>query len=130
MSHWLKVQTEIRDLNVLEEALHNLNPDIKLVQNVKARGYSGKTFEWVIRLPGLYDVGLTRPLGFASSEVWEPEADMWMGHVERVLGRNCEKLVQEYATVMLERQARRKGYMTRREKQDDGTMKLYVQEVC
>ena len=129
MSHWLKVQTEIRDLNVLEEALHNLNPDIKLVPNAKARGYSGKTFEWVIRLPGLYDVGLTRPLGFASSNVWELEADMWMGHVERVLGKNCEKLVQEYATVMLERQARRKGYMTRREQQDDGTVKLYVQEV-
>jgi len=122
MSHFTTIKTQIKDIQALRSACDELG--LSLVQNGKARGYStNKTKgDYVIRLKGPYDIALTQqPDGSFGIT-----ADLWEGHVEEEVGKNYGKLMQLYAVHKAMREARKKGHLTRRSQQQDGSIKLVV----
>lgn len=126
MSHWVKVTTEIKDLDALRTALQAIDKNYKLVEDAVARGHENKECDWVIKLNGHYDVGLKRGVGFDAP--WELQLDSWGGHVQRELGENCSKLLQQYSLAVIKRQARRGGMTVSEKRLEDGTIELEVHE--
>ena len=122
MSHFTTIKTQIKDIQALRSACDELG--LSLVQNGKARGYStNKTKgDYVIRLKGPYDIALNQqPDGSFGIT-----ADLWEGHVEEEVGKNYGKLMQLYAVHKAMREARKKGHLTRRSQQQDGSIKLVI----
>jgi len=129
MSHWVNVTVEINDLDALREAvgvLASRTSGIRLEENVLCRSYNEKQFELVLKLPGKYDVGLKRKLGFDNA--WEIEYDDWQNHVSRVLGDGCVDLLTEYGVAKVMKQARAKGLTARRVKGKDGRPEVRVKQ--
>jgi hypothetical protein len=122
MSHFTTIKTQIKDIQALRSACDELG--LSLVQNGKARGYStNKTKgDYVIRLKGPYDIALNQqPDGSFGIT-----ADLWEGYVEKEVGKNYGKLMQLYAVHKAMREARKKGHLTRRSQQNDGSIKLVI----
>jgi hypothetical protein len=122
MSHFTTIKTQIKDIQALRSACDELG--LSLVQNGKARGYStNKTKgDYVIRLKGPYDIALNQqPDGSFGIT-----ADLWEGYVEKGVGKNYGKLMQLYAVHKAMREARKKGHLTRRSQQNDGSIKLVI----
>jgi len=122
MSHFTTIKTQIKDIQALRSACDELG--LSLVQNGKARGYStNKTKgDYVIRLKGPYDIALNQqPDGSFGIT-----ADLWEGYVETEVGKNYGKLMQLYAVHKAMREARKKGHLTRRSQQNDGSIKLVI----
>ena len=122
MSHFTKINVEIRDVEALKSACRELGLTVE--QNAQARGYYRNTIkgDHVIRLNGPYDVALQRrPEGG-----YEMQADLWQGHVERELGRDFGRLRQLYGTHKAMREARRKGMTVRRRNLPNGNIRLNI----
>ena len=60
MSHFTTIQTQLRDLDALRQALGELG--VTLHEKAHARGYAGNTLkgDYVIRLKGPYDIALNQ----------------------------------------------------------------------
>lgn len=123
MSHWVKVQTTIQDLSALREAAKAMG--FKTEENATARGYTNSQFDMVIRLPGAYDIGVSRAMGFNNK--FELHADFWQGHVERSVGKGAGLLLQQYGIAVAKREARRRGKRLTQRKQSDGSVQLIIQ---
>lgn len=125
MSHWTRVATEIRDIDALREACEAL--DLQLVKGGEGRGHYNRVFDWVIRLPGSHDVGLSK---VGMSQAFTLHFDDWQGAVARTLGKNCGMLLQSYAEVMIRKAAgslRKRGRIDRRVR-EDGAVVLTVHQ--
>ncbi|MDR7545489.1 MAG: DUF1257 domain-containing protein [Armatimonadota bacterium] len=123
MSHLATVSTQIRDLDALAAALERLG--CRLDGPGAIQGYfrdMGRA-DHIIRLPNSpYTVGLVRqPDG-----TYTLQADLWAGHVERVLGQHYGRLLQEYAVEVVTRAARRRGQQVRQERLPDGRVRLRI----
>ncbi len=122
MSHFVSVQTQIRDIAALRSACSELG--IALSENAEARGYGGNTRhgDFVIRLRGPYDIALNRQqdgtLGLTT--------DWWSGHVEKEVGPKYGRLLQLYGVHKARIEARKKGYTARRQTLKDGSIKLTI----
>lgn len=122
MSHFTSIKTQIKDIDALRSACDELG--LVVEQNAKARGYStNKTKgDYVIKLKGPYDVALNKqPDGSFGIT-----ADLWEGYVEKEVGKNYGRLLQLYAVHKAMREARKKGHLTRRSPQRDGSIKLVI----
>lgn len=123
MSHWTQVKTNIRDLDVLEEAARLLGCEV--ARNAIARGYSENTMQalMVIILPeSPYDVAANREEDGNISLT----TDWYMGHVEKVLGAEYGLLKQRYAVAMTKRQAKTLMANVVEEALEDGSIRLRV----
>ncbi len=120
MSHFVTIETQIRDLAALREACGELG--LPVLDNAEARGYGGTTQhgEHVIRLKGPYDIALQRQ----ADGTFRLSCDWWDGHVEREVGPKCGRLLQLYAVHKTIREARRKGLTVRRQPLSNGAIKL------
>ena len=104
MSHFTRVQAEIRDLKALEKALSKMN--LQLSHNTQCRYYYGSEMrENVVRLPGPYDMALV-PNSTGSYQI---EADFYDGHVARAIGENGSALMAQYAIEKLRIEAQKLG---------------------
>jgi len=121
MSHWTKIETQIRDAAALRDACHELG--LELLENAEARGYGTNRIkaDLVIRLKGPYDVALQR-----SESGYGLTTDWWGGHVEKEVGQNYGRLLQLYGVHKARLEARRKGYTVRRQTLGDGAIKLTI----
>lgn len=122
MSHFATIQTEIRDIQSLRAACHELG--VLLIDNADARGYGDnrRHGDHVIRLKGPYDVAVNRE----DTGKYGLTTDWWGGHVEREVGTNYGRLLQLYGVHKTVLEARRHGFSVHRQQQKDGTIKLSI----
>lgn len=120
MSHFTKIDVEIRDIKALESACDELG--VSLEKNAEARGWNKnrRNGDYVIRLNGPYDIALNhQPEGH-----YKLETDLWNGHVEKELGKNLGRLRQSYAVHKTTGEALKKGLHVRRRTLANGTVRL------
>ena len=122
MSHFTEIQSQIRDLEALNDACRELG--LELAYDTEARGYAGqsRTGDAVIKLQGPYDIALNQqPDG-----TYALTTDWWNGYVEKEVGVSYSKLFQLYGVHKAQREARRKGFVTNRKTLPNGAIKLTI----
>ena len=122
MSHFVTIQTQIRDLDALRDACAELG--VELLANAQARGFNGALIQadHVIRLKGPYDVAVQA----SPEQNLELSTDWWNGHVAAEVGPHYGRLLQLYAVHKTTREARRKRLSVRRRQEQDGSIKLIL----
>lgn len=123
MSHWVSIQTLVKDINALHDACQELG--LTLISQGQARGYAGRTVpaEYVVQLKGPYDIAVTSH----ENGMFTLTTDWWEGHVEKEVGKNYGKLLQLYGVHKTIREAKRKGYtVSRKTVAHDGSIKLVL----
>lgn len=125
MSHFANIETQIRDITALKAACAEMG--LSVLENAKARGFGDKTRrgEFVIKLKGPYDIAVNK----VENGTYAFTTDWWRGHVEEEVGPKFGKLLQMYGVYKAQIEARRKGFMTRRQVLKDGAIKLIIQGV-
>lgn len=122
MSHWTSVQTNIRDINVLEEAARSLGCEV--VHNAEARGYYQSLRALMVIIPpeSPYDIAAnTEESGNISLTT-----DWYLGYVEKVVGPEFGLLKQRYAVIMTRRQAYALKAAVTEETLQDGSVRLRI----
>ena len=125
MSHLTTIQTQIRDLDALQDACVELG--IKLLPNTTCRGYAGVTRHatHVIKLKGPYDIAVDpspeKNGGYGLT------ADWGGGHVAREVGTGYGRLLQSYGVHKTLREARSRGLRTTRRVEADGSILLTLE---
>lgn len=120
MSHFTTIQTQIKDIDALQDACVEL--DLELIRDAEARGYSTakRLGDYVIRLKGPYDIALNQlPDG-----TYDLTTDWWKGHVSKEVGPNYGRLLQLYGVHKTIREARSRRLRVTRKAQTNGTIKL------
>lgn len=104
MSHFTKLTAEIKDLEVLTSAVQKMG--FSIAQNADCRYFYGKEKrDFVIKLPGRYDVAVNRE----NSNKYSLEADFFAGEVSKYLGSNCNILMQQYSAEKVKIEAFQRG---------------------
>ncbi|HIE53158.1 MAG TPA: DUF1257 domain-containing protein [Armatimonadetes bacterium] len=122
MSHFTKIETQIRNLTMLRRALDDLGYEYE-VGEVKVRGFGGQTTlaDLVIRQPNGYDIGFR----WANGQ-YEMVADLWGLRVDRE--KFLHALTQRYAYHTIRAEAEAQGFAVVEEGiQPDGSIKLRVE---
>lgn len=122
MSHFTTIATQIKDIDALREACHELG--VELIENAVARGYgsNNQKGEYVIKLKGPYDIAVNRQ----QDGTFGLTTDWWDDHVEKEVGANYGRLLQLYGVHKARIEAQRKGYTVRRQTLADGAIKLTI----
>ncbi|MEO5715795.1 MAG: DUF1257 domain-containing protein [Luteolibacter sp.] len=125
MSHFVTIQTRIRDLDALSDACVELG--ISLAANDDCRGYAGITRKapHVIKLRGPYDIAVD-PSDSGDGN-YGLTTDWWDGHVAREVGEGYGRLIQCYGVHKTTREARLRGLRTTRKVEADGTILLTLE---
>lgn len=120
MSHFVQINTQIKDIDALRSACAELGLSVET--NAEARGYVNNRLhgDFVIRLKGPYDVAVRRE----AAGHYALHADLWKGHVEAELGKGFGKLKQLYGVHKATAEARRNGLNVRRRQLPNGTVRL------
>ena len=126
MSHFTKIQTQVKDVEALRAACAELN--LEMAEKTEARGFGSNCYpgDYVIRLQGPYDIALSRqPDGnFVLTTDW------WGGHVEKEVGKNFGRLLQLYGVHKATRDAHKRGLSVQRKLLKDGVIKLSLHGGC
>ncbi|MEX2579787.1 MAG: DUF1257 domain-containing protein [Verrucomicrobiales bacterium] len=135
MSHFVTIQTQIRDVSALEDACAELG--VELLRDAEARGYANQTRhgELVVRLKGPYDIAANRESKTCESDndgdngtenpaPYTLTTDWWDGHVEKEVGPRYGRLLQLYGVHKTLREARRKRLRVTRRQETDGSIRL------
>lgn len=123
MSHFVTIQTKIRDVEALRDACTELG--VSLLQNTKARGFIKQQChgDYVVRLRGPYDIAANR---VATTDAYELSTDWWDGHVEKEVGKDYHRLLQLYAVHKTLREAGRSRLKVTRRNEQDGNIKIIL----
>jgi hypothetical protein len=125
MSHFTTIQTQIRDLDALNEACVEMG--LNLVQNANCRGYAGITRQApnVIKLKGPYDIAVDpHP---ENDGTYGLTTDWWDGHAAKEVGIGYGRLLQSYGIHKTIREARSRGLRTTRRQEADGSILLTLE---
>lgn len=129
MSHFTRVQTQIRDLVLLEEALHQLSYEFDTGDGLIIHGYQNDTenAQIVIRTGGSYDIGLQ----LQDDHSYTISADWW--GIKRTSGIRKEEFINNlnkvYAHLAIKRQVIEQGLIIEEEKiLDNGEIELVLSE--
>ena len=125
MSHFVSIDTQIKDLDALRDACGELG--LELISNAQARGIGTEQHgERVIRLKGPCDIAVQRQ----SHGSYTLTTDWWGGYVEKEVGSQYGRLLQLYAVHKATREARRKGLSVQRNALRNGAIKLTLTGVA
>lgn len=121
MSHWSTAPTNITNIDALRDACNMLG--LKLEEKTYARGYASNKLkaDYVIKLDGPYDVALIQ-----EGETYSIKTDWWGGHVEKIIGKEGNKLKQAYTASASVQVARAKGYPVEMQRIENGDIKLVL----
>lgn len=128
MSHFVTIQTQVRDVAALEDACAELG--VELLHDAEARGYANQSRhgDLVIRLNGHYDIAANRESEGVETETasapYTLTTDWWGGHVEKEVGPNYGRLLQLYGVHKTMREASRKRLRVTRRQETDGSIRL------
>jgi hypothetical protein len=120
MSHFTTIAIEIKNGDLLEQALQDLGYPVK--QNTLVRGYLGDTTtaEYVIPMPNAYDIGF-RKLG----DRYELIADMWGVAID--IKEFLAAIAQQYGANTVLQSANRQGFVIeQQETLEDGTVRIVI----
>lgn len=133
MSHLTHVRTQIKDPEALADACQAMG--LVLERGGHARFFEGLSgpCDYLIRLPGRYDLGFQRQPDGTFALVGDEELIGGQYGTDgygrgdpgrRLLGEACRRLKQEYAAAVLKRQAQRRGLEFRRQNLPNGEIKI------
>lgn len=125
MSHFVTVQSQIRDLEALNDACVEMG--FKFLPNAKCRGYAGITRQaaHVIQLKGPYDIAVDpSPENDGSYGL---TTDWWDGHAAKEVGIGYGRLLQSYGVHKTLREARSRGLRVQRRQEADGCILLTLE---
>ncbi len=120
MSHFTTIKIKIKNGEVLQEVLQEL--DYQVEYNTTVRGYRGNTTqaEYVIRQQNGYDLGFRR-----SGEIYEIVADFWGAKINQKEFVNS--ISQKYAHKTLINSVEKQGFDIEEEEiLEDGTVRVIV----
>ncbi len=118
MSHFTKITAQIKDLEALTVAAQKMG--FRVAANANCRYYYGtERKDFVIKLPGAYDIAATK-----SKDFYELEADFYQNHVSRYVGRNGNLLVQKYAVEKARIEAFKRGLSVTEKNEDNGCIEM------
>ena len=125
MSHFTTIQTQIRDLDALNDACVEMG--FKFLPNAKCRGYAGITrlAPHVIQLKGPYDIAVDPSPEKDGS--YGLTTDWWDGHVAKEVGIGYGRLLQSYGVHKTMREARSRGLRSTRRLEADGSILLTLE---
>ena len=125
MSHFTTIQTQIRDLDALQDACVELG--FKFLANAKCRGYAGVTrlAPHVIQLKGSYDIAVEPSPEKDGS--YGLTTDWWDGHVAKEVGIGYGRILQSYGVHKTMREARTRGLRSTRRVEADGSILLTLE---
>ena len=125
MSHFTTIQTQIRDLEALNDACAEM--DLKLVANANCRGYAGITRKapHVIQLKGPYDIAVDPSP--EKDGTYGLTTDWWDGHAVKEVGIGYGRLLQSYGIHKTMREARTRGLRVFRKQEQDGSVLLTLE---
>lgn len=125
MSHFTTIQTQIRDLDALSDACHEM--DLGFIASAPCRGYAGLTRQapHVIRLKGPYDIAVEPAK--ENDGTYGLTTDWWDGHVANEVGENYGRLIQNYGIHKTMREARLRGLRVNRRQEQDGSVLLTLE---
>jgi hypothetical protein len=125
MSHFTTIQTQIRDLEALNDAAVEMG--FQLLSNAKCRGYAGVTrlAPHVIQLKGPYDIAVEPDKENQGS--YGLTTDWWDGHVAKEVGIGYGRLLQSYGVHKTMREARTRGLRVSRRQEQDGSVLLTLE---
>jgi hypothetical protein len=125
MSHFTTIQTQIRDLDALADASHEMG--FQFLPNAPCRGYAGisRQAPHVIRLSGPYDIAVEPSQ--EKDGTYGLTTDWWDGHVENEVGKNYGRLLQNYGIHKTSREARLRGLRVSRRQEQDGSILLTLE---
>jgi hypothetical protein len=119
MSHYstIKVSLTISDLDFIKEACKELNLTFRIGGKVRFfYGHDQQTADYVISVPGSnYDVGLKRNLKGELELIY----DKFDGSIERILGKDCHKLIQSTVYHKICKSAKLNGKVVTKKKVGD-----------
>ena len=121
MSHFTTIKTQIKDIEALRSACHELK--LAVLEKAEARGFAQQKQrgDYVIRLNGPYDIAVNK-----EGEGYGLTTDWWDGHVKKEVGANFGKLLQLYGVNKASMEARKKGLSVMRRAKSDGSIKLIL----
>ncbi len=125
MSHFTTIQTQIRDLDALNDACVEMG--FKFLPNANCRGYAGITRKapHVIQLKGPYDIAVDpHP---ENDGTFGLTTDWWDGHAAKEVGIGYGRLLQSYGIHKTIREARSRGLRTHRRQEADGSILLTLE---
>ena len=122
MSHFTTITPEITDERALRAACAELGLPVEA--NTTARGYNSMTRkgELVIRLPGPYDIAVTKQ----ADGKFGMTCDWYAGHVAAAVGANFQRLVQLSGVHKATMEAKKRGLQVRRILKADGGIRLAI----
>jgi hypothetical protein len=122
MSHFVTVETQLKDIAALKAACRELGLNVQ--ENAEARGYAANRQhgDFVVTLKGPYDIAVNRK----QDGTFGLTADQWQGHVAKEVGTNFTKLMKLYSVHKVLIEAKRKCHTVRRQDLKDGSVKLTV----
>lgn len=125
MSHFTTIQTQVRDLDALQDACAEMNLELK--PRADCRGYGGlvRKAPHVIKLKGPYDIAVEP--SEAKDGSYGLTTDWWDGHVAREVGPGYGRLLQNYGVAKTQREARSRGLRTTRKVEADGSILLTLE---
>ncbi len=125
MSHFTTIQTQIRDLDALNDACVDLG--LKLIPETTCRGYAGvvRQAAHVIQLKGPYDIAVEPTKD--NDGTYGLTTDWWDGHVAKEVGAGYGRLLQSYGIHKTMREARSRGLRTSRRTEADGSVLLTLE---
>lgn len=118
MSHYSTIAVELNDIESIKAACSELNISVK--ERGKIRYYFSQGVadaDYVLSIQGCpYDVGLVKDPKTGNFNL---VYDKYGGHVEKVLGKNCSKLVQSATYHRIVKKAKLKGFFVSRTTKDN-----------
>ncbi|GJL61687.1 MAG: hypothetical protein NPIRA04_03410 [Nitrospirales bacterium] len=129
MSHLTTIQSQIKFPHAILDAAKALG--ITVIQQAKARFFAGSSdmCDFVLQLPGRYDLGLKRMVDqtyhfVCDEEVLSETENVRNGDALRILGKRAGRFLQEYQAAVALEQAREAGLTYQRNTLSDGTLQI------
>ncbi|MCT7958844.1 DUF1257 domain-containing protein [Laspinema palackyanum] len=119
MSHFTTIKTQIKNGNILQQTLQQLNYVVE--RNSIVRGYQGitTTADYVIKRQNGYDIGFLK-----TGEIYEMVADFWGVDLQKEF---IQQINQSYAQNVVLNYAQEKGYeIESQETLEDGSVRLVM----
>lgn len=128
MSHFTTVETKLRDLIMIKQAVEDLGLTfIETEEEVEVRGYQGakEKSHLVIRASNHYDIGLKQ-----TEQGYEFVADWWGIEMETGLKQEqwIDQLTQRYAYHKVLKEIKERGFTLEEEENKAGEIRLTVRK--